>query len=87
MNKAVEYMGYVVYLTQEILLDSATPGKLAAERLNTNARMLHDTVLSWAKYLNFSHEDLLTHVWRHDPDAEQRYRERHKKATGKRARN
>ena len=83
MNHPKAYMGYVAFLAQEILLDAATPGKVAAERLLTNARLLQDTVQSWATYWNWTVVELLQEVWKHDKDAEQRYRERERNAKGK----
>jgi hypothetical protein len=86
MNHPKQYMGYVAYLAQELVLDAATPGKVASDRLLTNAKLLRETVESWASYYNWPVKDLLAEVWKHDKEAEKRYAERAKKATGRRVR-
>jgi hypothetical protein len=86
LNHPKQYMGYVLYLAQELRLDAATPGKLASDRLLTNAKLLGETIENWASYCGWQPKDLLEEVWKHDPDAKRREQERATKATGRRTR-
>jgi hypothetical protein len=87
MNHPKQYMGYVLYLSQEIRLDSATPGKVASDRLAANAKLMGETIESWASYCGWQPKDLLEEVWKHDPEAKKRELDRQRKAKGRRTRN
>jgi hypothetical protein len=86
MNRPEDYAGYWLFLCQELILDSATPGKFAAARLVQNATLLRDSVEQWALYCGWKPDELLAKVWAHDKDAAKRQIEREKHATGRKAR-
>ncbi len=85
MNKPREYMGYLAYLAQEIVLDAATPGRVAADRLVTNAKLLQDTVHSWASYCNWDMRELMKETL-NGKEVHEHYQDRIRKATGRKAR-
>jgi hypothetical protein len=87
VNHPKQYMGYVLYLSQEIRLDSATPGKVASDRLAANAKLLGETIESWASYCGWTPKDLMEGMIDGNEEIRKQLAEREKKATGRRTRN
>jgi hypothetical protein len=80
-------MGYIAYLAQELVLDSATPGKIASDRLVRNAQLIKDTIEVWATYCGWSMKDLINEVINGNEEIRKQLAERAQKATGRRTRN
>lgn len=54
-----ERMRTLLYLSQEIVLELATPGVLARNKAGTHAVLLRDAVVSWVKECGWEPNDLL----------------------------
>jgi hypothetical protein len=87
VNSPKQYMSYVLYLSQELRLDAATPGKVASDRLLANAKLLGETIESWANYCGWRPKDLMEEVINGNEAIRKQLAERTKKATGRRTRN
>lgn len=75
-----------LFLSQEIALDSCTPGQEAMDRNARNGRQLWDMMQSWALDCLYNPEELMQEVWQHDDKAKERYAAREKKAKGRKSR-
>lgn len=62
-----EWATLCLFLTQEILLLSATPGKTAKDQMLTHVQTLREACLAWITYLNYSEADLMAEVWKTHP--------------------
>jgi hypothetical protein len=70
-----------------MVLDAATPGKEAADRLVRNAKLLRDSCEAMLDYWGLKQKDLMEEIWKNDPEAKKRELDRQQKAKGRRTRN
>jgi hypothetical protein len=61
-----DYMKLVLFYSQAIALDAATPGKVAKERLLMNARLLRETAENWCSYAGWKPKELMKEVGHDD---------------------
>lgn len=59
-----EWATLCLFYTQEILLDAATPGKEAKERLIRNAGLLKECTETWLRdYCQWDPDELMREMW------------------------
>ena len=76
-----------LFYCSEIMLDAATPGQVAKERLVRNAGLLKESSECLAASCNESVEQLWKEIWSHEPEAYRRHKERERKdGKGRKAR-
>lgn len=61
-----------VFYTQELMLDSATPGAEAKDRLTRNAKLLKDGCEAWISYCGWKPAELMKEIYRDNPEAYKR---------------
>ena len=59
----LEFLRLALFLTQELTLDAATPGKPAKERVIQNAKLLRDACLALAEYWQVNPQTELASIY------------------------
>ena len=57
----------LLWYSQAIVLNAATPGQTAKEAVVRDAQLLRDTVEAWVEYCHWSVEELWREIWKDHP--------------------